>query len=393
MIRASFEEAGFETVPFGAPCDICVIHGCVVTARAEEDSTRLVRSIKRRCPNAFVVLAGCAAELRKDGKTDADLLANQADKFNLPALLAPDRSQKEIPAQNVMTPRFSTKRAIVKIQDGCDFRCSYCIVPGVRGKSRSRPGTEIIEEITRLTLCGFPEIVLTGVNIGCYDQDGLRLAQLLEKVEAIPGLKRFRISSLEPATAEREVIDFMASSKKMCSHLHLPLQNGSNRILQAMGRRYTAEKYCATVEYARSRLGLFGLGTDLIVGFPGETNDDFMENERLIKQLPFTQLHVFGYSPRPGTPAALMDAAVPKKEKEKRVARLIELGLEKRKTFAQAFIGKQPCFVVEKATNGWAEGWTGEYLRARVRSNDLKPRQIVSFLCERVEDDVLLGKI
>ena len=436
-IRASFEEAGFETVPFGAPCDICVIHGCVVTSKAEEDSARLVRSIKRRYPNTFVVLAGCAAELAAKNKgttsfchsreggnpvsdildsrlhgndklvntpdkqskcdistresADADYLAGQSEKFNLPDILSPAGLSQRTEARNLAPPRFNTKRAIVKIQDGCDFRCSYCIVPGVRGQSRSRPAAEIIEEITRLALCGFPETVLTGANIGCYNEGGLGLAQLLEKVEAIPSLKRFRISSLEISTNERGVIDFMASSHKMCRSLHLPLQSGSNRILKAMGRRYTAEKYCAIVEYAQKRLGGFGLGTDIIVGFPGETEDDFKETEQLVRQLPFTKLHVFGYSPRPGTPAASMPEQLTGSARDARVALLIELGLEKRKTFAQILTGKRLCLVVEKVKDGWAEGWTGEYMWARVRSNHLKPKQTAEFACEDAEGDILIG--
>lgn len=458
VIRASFEEAGFATVNFGDACDVCVINGCVVTSKAEEDSLRLVRSIKHRHPGVCVVLAGCAAELlgmaatpfshsRANGNPSAAggpdsrlplpaMLAGQKEKFNLPEILGMRfQTAEKRPAMTI--PLFNTQRAIVRIQDGCDCQCAYCIVPRVRGPGRSRPSAEIIEEITRLTLCGFPEIVLTGANIGCYANGQCKLPQLLEQIEAIKSLQRFRISSLEisnvgssfpachalrvvrsgiqekerwiPASAGmthrrrngyggqadiiEEVIDFMASSKKICRFLHLPLQSGSDSILKAMGRPYTAGQFAAVVQYAREKLGVFGLGTDIIVGFPGETEEDFMETERLAGKLPFSKLHVFSYSPRPGTPACSMPGKISAKDKDLRSTRLIELGRRKRNEFAQSLTGKCLCFVVEKVKDGWAEGWTGEYLRARVHGPELKPKQIVEFLGESTADDVLLGKI
>jgi threonylcarbamoyladenosine tRNA methylthiotransferase MtaB len=447
-IRASFEEAGYKTVPFGEPCDICVIHGCVVTSKAEEDSLRLARSIKRRHPNAFVVLAGCAAEFLKNGEhtipEQIDHLAGQHEKFQLPDILSPQFLASERRMRNIaprLMPAFSTKRAIVKIQDGCDCRCAYCIVPFVRGGSRSRPAGEIIDEITRLTLNGFTEIVITGANIGYYADDVCTLPQLLEKIEAIDSLQRFRISSVEIADTEEirrrgedppppkgygglaaspylshqsltgrvrasllrrnfdipiihEIIDFMASSKKMCRFLHLPLQSGSDRILKAMGRPYTAEQYSAIVEYACKKIGLLGLGTDIIVGFPGETEDDFHATEQVIRQLPFSNLHVFSYSPRPGTAAYSMSDQVSGQDKEKRARALINLGHRKRLVFAKQFIGRPASLLVEKLKpDNWAEGWTGEYLWARVRAEHLKLRQIVKFTCERVEDDTLVGTL
>jgi threonylcarbamoyladenosine tRNA methylthiotransferase MtaB len=395
LIRASFEEAGFKTGRFGEPCDVCVIHGCVVTAKAEEDGLRLARSIKRRYPDAFIVLAGCAAELLKNetraGPEQINYLAGQNEKFNLPEIFRTRfPAVEKMPA--ALMPRFNTQRAIVKIQDGCDARCAYCIVPHVRGAARSRPSAEIIEEISRLTLCGFPEVILTGANIGGYAEGAGRLPQLLEKIEAVKSLQRFRISSLEISTVGssfpiksgiqsasggwiptsvgmtdtvREVIDFMASSKKMCFFLHLPMQSGSDKILKAMGRPYTAGKFSAVVQYAREKLGQIGLGTDIIVGFPGENADDFEATVEIAEKLPFNKLHVFSYSPRPGTPAALMPAQVSLQDKATRSLRLIELGRRKRNDFARSLIGKQVSVLVEKVMpDGWAEGWTAEYAPA-----------------------------
>lgn len=396
IMRSAFEAAGYKTVPFGAPCDIGVIHGCVVTAKAEEDSRRLIRSIKRRYPNAFTVLAGCAAEYcQGNAPPSADYLAGQSEKYYLPHILAPDRLKSESKTCNIAPPpSFSAKRAIVKIQDGCDCRCAYCIVPQVRGASRSRPAAEIIAEITKLTLAGFTEIILTGANLGGYADGAGRLPQLLEKVEAIESLPRFRISSLEISNMEREMIDFLAGSKKMCFSLHLPLQSGSNRILKAMGRPYTAEEYCALIESARQQLGLFGLGTDIIVGFPGETEADFQATAQIVNQLPFSKLHVFRYSPRPGTAAAAMPESVSGKDQARRAAGLLELGRRKRNEFAKQFIGKKVSVLVEQIKpDGWAAGWTGEYLWARVRTTALKLKQIVPLTGARVEDDRLVGTL
>jgi threonylcarbamoyladenosine tRNA methylthiotransferase MtaB len=395
VMRSVFEEAGFEAGRFGKPCDICVIHGCAVTARAMEDSLRLARSVKGRYPGAFVILAGCAAEYLKNEAKPApaqiNYLAGQKDKFNLPEICGARFISAETKPAGLL-PRFDTQRAIVKIQDGCDFRCAYCIVPLVRGKARSRPAAEIIEEISRLTMCGYPEIVLTGANIGCYQDGALRLPRLLEKIEAISGLRRFRISSMEIATVEKDVIDFMASSRKMCRFLHLPMQSGSDAILKAMGRPYTAGQFSGVVRYALEKLGQVGLGTDVIVGFPGETGDDFTATETIIRQLPFSKLHVFSYSPRPGTTAFSMPDQVPAKEKASRSARLTALGLEKRNAFAQSLAGKRASMVVEKVTpEGLAEGWTGEYMRARVRGTGFRPKQIVDFVCSGAQEDILLG--
>ncbi|MFA7158376.1 MAG: MiaB/RimO family radical SAM methylthiotransferase [Kiritimatiellia bacterium] len=392
VIRASFEEAGFETVRFGNPCDICVIHGCAVTARAQEDSLRLARSVKVRLPDAFVILAGCAAEYLAKAKEFSyiNLLAGQDDKFKLPAILGRRFCSAGNPPGPIL-PVFDRQRAIVRIQDGCDFRCAYCIVPALRGPGKSRPQGEILDEIARLVLCGYPEIILTGANIGCYADGRDRLPQLLEKIEAIPALRRFRISSLEIGPAAPDVIDFMAGSKKMCRFLHLPLQSGSDRILKAMGRPYNALAFAGLVRRASDKIGTLGLGTDIIAGFPGESADDFRATVRLVEELPFSRLHVFSFSPRPGTAACVMPGQVPGNEREARALRLIELGREKGACFARALAGKRFSLVVEKCGSGLAEGWTGEYVRARIRGRGFQLKQIVEFTAESAQGDILLG--
>ena len=393
-MRAGFEAAGCRTRPFGEACDICIIHGCTVTAKAEKNSRRLARSIKRRHPKTFVIIAGCVAEIggEKIRRGGADLIANQTDKFILPTLLTRHGFQFT-PRSESLPPRFDTIRAIVKIQDGCDFRCAYCIVPDARGQSRSRPSGEILEEIRRLiNESGVREIVLTGANIGCYDDHGTSLVALLEQVETQTSVERLRLSSIELTTAECPIIDFMASSATLCRFLHLPLQSGSDAVLTAMGRRYTTRQYRQAVDYAVRKLGRVGLGTDILTGLPGENAAAFTATEQCIESLPFSNLHVFAYSPRPGTPAARMNGQIAASEKKRRLARLIELGYRKRMEFVRQWIGREVSVLIEAVdADGWGTGWTGEYLPAQVHGRNLRPNTIIRFKPETVSGKSLIG--
>ncbi|MCX6994056.1 MAG: MiaB/RimO family radical SAM methylthiotransferase, partial [Kiritimatiellaeota bacterium] len=412
-LRAAFQAAGYRVVPFGAACKVCVIHGCAVTAKAEQNSARLARSARRQT-GAFVVLAGCPVS--GGGRTfrvpdAADLLVGQADKFRLPALLAehgfpsvvsglPRAASGTTPA----LPLFDTTRAIVKIQDGCDFHCAYCVVPRARGPAWSRPFEEIVEEINGLVHAGYREIVLTGANIGCYEDHGRKLACLLSRIETVPALERIRLSSIEVSTVEREVIDCMAASRKLCRCLHLPMQSGSDPVLRAMRRKYAIREYGAVVAYAVSRVEGIGIGTDVLVGFPGECAADFDATEAMIAQGPFSNVHVFAYSLRPGTPAALMNGQVPDSEKRRRVAKLLALAREKRMAFARRWVGREVAVLVEAVNAaGVATGWTGEYLPARILPPSVKAggglpartvptrNRIIRFVPRSVEDDTLIG--
>ena len=403
MLRAAFESAGYTVVPFGTVCDVCVIHGCTVTANAERDSVRLVRSAKRVNPGAFVVIAGCVAEIEGDmlrASCGADLAAGQRDKFNLPAILSrygfcPEPVQaRRLPREDALRvlPRFDTTRAFVKIQDGCDFRCAYCIVPDVRGRPKSRPFNEILKEIDGLGDLGYREVVLTGANIGCYDHNGKKLVDLLERIESFSSIERVRVSSIEISTVERAVIEFMADSKKLCRFLHLPLQSGDDAVLKKMGRHYNTRQFRELIDYAENKVGAIGFGTDALVGFPGEDTRAFTATEQLIASMPISNLHVFTYSMRKGTKACAMRPHVPHVEKKARAVRLIELGRAKRENFAKQWIGKEVSALVESIdASGCGTGWTGEYLRARITGDKLQPNQIVRFVPDKVEGDMLLG--
>lgn len=393
-----FASAGYRVTPFGEPADVVVIHGCTVTARAEKDSFRLARAARRAQPAAFIVLCGCVVEAGGDqvrGVSGADLVVGQAEKFNLPdRLIACGFKPRAAGQPGAGLPQFETTRAIVKIQDGCDFRCAYCIVPRARGPGRSRPPAEIVDEITRLAENGYREMVLTGANIGCYTWEGKTLVDLLGRLESLALPIRLRLSSIEITTVAKAVVDFMAQSQILCRFLHLPLQSGDDRILRAMGRHYTTAQFRKQVDYAVDKLGWLGLGTDVLTGFPGEDVAAAAATEAFLREMSFNNLHVFRYSRRPGTPAAAMPGQVPATEQQKRAASLLALGREQRQAFARQWVGREVAVLIEALEpDGGGRGWTGEYLPARIHGPQLAVNNLVRFVPQAAAGDVLVGRM
>lgn len=389
QMAASFRSAGWKIVPFGDPCDACVIHTCAVTVNAERDCLRLARSVKRMNRNTTVILAGCAAEVEGEQllkKCGADMIAGQRAKFHLPRLLqSPPGSRNSLQE----LPLFNSTRALIRVQDGCDFCCSYCIVPAARGRPVSRPFKEIVDEARALAGQGFKEVILTGANLGCYSDGTLKITSLLERLEKIPGISRIRLSSIEISTVEREIINYMAGSGKLCRSIHIPLQSGDNNILRLMGRHYTAEQYRNLIDYAVARIPLLGLGTDIITGFPGETEEAFNNTKQLIIDFPFSNLHVFTYSRRPGTKAASMPGQVNRGEGKQRSKELIEIGREKKKAFASHFLGRKVSVLVETVKNNTGHGWTEEYIEACVSQPALTSNEIIDFIPSSCLDGIL----
>jgi threonylcarbamoyladenosine tRNA methylthiotransferase MtaB len=381
------ELAGHHMVPFGEPADVCVVHTCAVTSKADQDCVRIARVLKKSFPDMFVVLAGCGVEVdaqRLKKESGADLVLGQKEKFNLPALLSGAGGERKTPndssAQNL--PSFETTRALIKVQDGCDFCCAYCIVPLARGKPKSRAAQEIVDEVKALADAGYLEVVLTGANLGCYKDGSHGLVDLIAKVEAVDGIARIRLSSIELSTVERDLVDYMAASRKLCHHIHLPLQSGDDRVLASMGRRYTVMQYREFVEYAIGKLPFLGIGTDILVGFPTEDESAFQNTVSVAQELPFSNLHVFAYSKRDGTRAGTIPHQVPQTEKHRRSRSLMKLGDEKKTAFAKKFIGKEVSVLVEKGrmTRGSGRGWTSEYVQASVSIPGLRANRIVTFI-------------
>ncbi len=392
-MTACFTQTGYETVPFGGPSDITVIHGCAITGKAEHSTLYAARQAKRIHPDTLVILTGCPAEtigMALRGNTSVDLIVSQSEKFTIPTLLHqlhPDRYPAPSPQANPQVmPQFETQRALIKVQDGCDFHCAYCIVPTARGNPISRPLAQVQDEIKRVVEAGFSEIILTGANLGRYQDGPHHLVDLIQVTETIAGLKRIRLSSIEITTTERAIIDHMAVSQKLCHFLHIPLQSGDDHTLAAMGRRYNSTTYRQAIDYAVSRIPDVGLGTDIIVGFPGETDEAFNHTVTLVRDLPFSNLHIFPYSRRSGTRADTMPGQLPESIKKERLQILSAIGDEKRQCYAESFIGKTVQILIEKVdAAGNGHGWTGQYLQTCLKGQGLQPRQIVLACVTRAE--------
>ena len=398
-MAGGFAALGFDVVPEdSADADIHVLHSCAITHAAEMESLRLVRHARRELgPAAFLVAAGCSVELpgaeARFREAGADLVVRQIDKPRLAQLVAERlRSSPAIPTCAaaplgapsptiptcaeapsrgcaVPAPLFPTTRAFLKVQDGCAFRCSYCIVPDTRGAPRSLPFATVLEEARALWSRNFREIVLTGVNIACYRSGGRSLRDLAAAILALPERAggRLRLASVEPATAERELLELAAAKSGLCRFFHFPLQSGDDGVLRAMRRHYTAAEYEAVLDRAIELMPDACLGADVITGFPGEDDAAFENTRRLLERHPFGNLHVFPYSERPGTPAASMPGAVPVEVRRERTRELVRLADEKRAAFAARFVGREVEVLVERILpDGTGVGWTGEYVETRI---------------------------
>lgn len=397
-IAADLQAAGFSLCAPSEPADAYVINTCTVTGRADAACRRAARSLRRARPGALIALAGCAVQTSDPARllasTGADIAVGHAGKPTLArrmaeALGALPRGAR-IPDPG--PPVFRTARALLKVQDGCGFMCSYCAVPLARGKPSGRPMEESLSEARLLALAGHREIVVTGANLGCYSDGQRGLVDLLSAMEAMPELARMRLSSIECSTVEREIVSFMAGSAKLCRHIHLPLQSGDDAILRAMNRRYSVAEYTALVSWAVDRVPALGIGTDVITGFPGEDDASFGRTLDAVRALPFSNVHVFPFSPRPGTPAASMPGQVPERVRKQRAAAIEEAASARRTAFAAQFTGRRVRVLVERVDRGGlAAGWSGEYMETRLPAAGVRRGDIVDVAVSSTEGDILHG--
>jgi threonylcarbamoyladenosine tRNA methylthiotransferase MtaB len=358
LMADAFRADGYEAVPFTAEADVYVVNTCTVTARADADSRRLVRQAVRRNPLAFVVATGCYAQANPAallGIEGVDLVLGNAEKADVLRYLRdfawgslPRAAVGDIGAlrtfQAAAAPTAPDRtRPFLKVQDGCDFACTFCIIPAVRGPNRSLPPDGAVAEARRLAAAGHAEVVLTGINLGTYGRDltpRVRLSDLVARLLAETDLARLRLSSLHPHEVRGDLIALMAESGRLCRHLHLALQSGDDGILRAMARSYRARHFRQTVRTAVEAVPGVAIGADVIVGFPGETEAAFENTVALLSELPVAYLHVFTYSRRAGTRAAVMPDQVPPDVKARRNAVLRALGEEKSLAFRQRAAGE-----------------------------------------------------
>ena len=401
LIGRSFEEKGYTLVPFEEPAELCVINTCSVTESAEAKCRNLVRSLLRRSPQTFVALTGCYAQIGVEKLKQIrglDLIAGNEFKMKIANYI----SSTEKLAEPVVfhTPKMSTgeftldsigdfterTRANIKVQDGCNFFCSFCIIPYTRGRERSRKFEDIVREARHLAERGYKEVVLTGVNMGRYENEGKRLVDVLRSLEEVEGIARIRLASVEPTTIDDEFIAAMGSSEKICRHLHLPIQSGDDRILKEMRRRYTVAEYSRFVEKIASELPGVGIGTDVITGFPGEGEEEFSTTRRTVVSLPFTYLHVFSYSPRPGTRATALARRVHPNLIKERTTTMREISVRLKEQFARNHVGKVVSVLFEqREEEGWFSGLADNYMKVGVMTrqdlaNQLLPVEITDTL-------------
>lgn len=363
-----FEDAGYKRLPFGTETDVAIVYSCTVTQKAENECMKTLRHLRLIQPRTHIVLAGCATETcdRAQLRDVVDLFVGREQKEELVRLVSAS-CHSPVRSLPKALPRPSTQRATLKIQDGCGFRCSYCIVPHTRGEPRSRSWLKCLEEAKAYCDAGFQEVVITGCNTACYTDSGRDLVDLLKAVLALPGLGRVRIGSIEPGTVEQGMVNLMAEDRRICRFLHLPIQSGCDAILQRMRRRYTLSAMRKVLDDAFTRIPDLAVGTDLIAGFPGESLTDFEQTCQLIRDYPFANVHVFPYSERPGTPAAEMEEQVPVVERKRRAKTLITLAKSQRTDYMRRFLGKEVTFLVERVDRtGRGCGWSGEYLPCAV---------------------------
>jgi threonylcarbamoyladenosine tRNA methylthiotransferase MtaB len=418
QIREQLEGVGYRTVGCDDGADVFVINSCTVTGKTDRDARRLARRAKRLNPQSFVVMTGCYAQRSADdlaGLPEIDLVVGHEGKQQLAALVArhgtvtaEHRGERPSPAR-IIDEFSGHTRCFVKAQEGCDASCTYCVIPQARGPSRSVPPADVVAQAQRLGRNGHPELVLVGTHLGKYGHDlgqGLGLSDLVRSLCGLPEVQRVRLSSIEPCEVTMPLLAMVAAGGqalsqghppgfgKVCRHLHIPLQSGCDSVLERMNRPYSASFYSGLVTRAARQQPLTCIGTDVIVGFPGETDAEFETTVALVEQLPLAYVHVFTYSPRPGTPAADMPYQVKPETKHQRSEVLRRLSVRKRQAFAQTMLGSQLEVVLQQRVGpGKLRGVTDNYLEFTVGGPAEPPRHLV--LCEvtGARDGQLLGDL
>ena len=386
-LARKFVAAGYERVPFEMKADVYVINTCSVTDNADKKFKSLARQTRQRNPNAYLIAVGCYAQLQPEelAKEDSvDLVLGAKEKFDIISYLTdlsrPEQTQVHacsIEETDTYVGSYAIgerTRAFLKVQDGCDYKCTYCTIPQARGISRSDTLENIISQAKEIVRQDIKEIVLTGVNIGDYgkgefgnkkhEHTFLELVQALDEVE---GIDRFRISSIEPNLLSEELINFVTASKRFAPHFHIPLQSGNNEILGQMRRRYQRELYVDRVNQIKRLMPDACIGVDVIVGFPGESDQHFLDTYSFLVDLPVSYLHVFSYSERPNTPAASMQNQVPKAVRQKRSKMLRGLSAKKRHAFYESQLQKTKTILFEAENKeGYIQGFTENYVKVRM---------------------------
>jgi len=389
MIAKQFQEDGLSLVSIDQFADIYVLNTCSVTENANIKCNRLVKKLKRINPNAFIVITGCYAQLKSDElskNNDIDLVVGSESKLNIPEIIKKEMNSKLVTSKFDSIESFSLSyssgdrvRSFIKVQDGCDYNCTFCTIPLARGKSRSSKISEIVDVVNSLDRQGYKEVVLSGINLGDFgngsNQNCFQLFQEIEKSTSIP---RIRISSIEPNLLSDNIINLIASSKRFMPHFHIPLQSGSDRILKLMKRKYNVRFYSNKINKIKSIIPNASIGVDVIVGFPTETDDEFNETYNLLSDLEVSYLHVFTYSERENTIAINLKPKVAQEVRNIRSKKLRALSEYLKSQFIIKNMNTNHTILVEGVHDNVLHGYTENYIKFHVNSNRMKINDLVN---------------
>jgi len=405
-IENSFKQGGYDVVGFDQPSDIVVINTCTVTEGGDADTRHLVHKVSRRNPQARIALVGCQAQIQKErlaSLPNVRWIVGNARKMDLVAVFNefPESHQAQVVTPVIGREPFSLPvpsidfdhtRANIKIQDGCDFFCSFCEIPYARGRARSRIFEDILTESRALVAAGHKELILTGINIGTYAYADKTLKDVINALNALEGLERIRISSIEPTTISKDIFE-KRQEGKLCRYLHIPLQSGDDEILGEMKRKYTVAAFSDFVRAVAATVPQICIGTDVIVGFPGETQTHFDRTVDTLRELPIHYFHVFSYSPRHMAKSRLLETMPPQVIAE-RSQILRELSLRKRRVFHESLLGTTQRVLFEHPKgDGWQNGLTDNYVRVKVKSERNLFNQMLPVLLQAIEGPCVLGEL
>lgn len=408
-----FKDAGYETTPFNSAADVYVINTCSVTDHADRKCRKVVKEALKHSPNAYITIVGCYAQLKPKEISEipgVDMVLGAAEKFNILEHINDLTKNEKAVVHNAPideTHQFVSAfsigdrtRTFLKVQDGCDYSCTFCTIPLARGASRSGKIEDIVKQAKEIAASGVKEIVLTGVNIGDFGvRDGKRQDRFVDLVKAldeVEGIDRIRISSIEPNLLTNEIIEFVAESKRFVPHFHMPLQSGNNQVLAKMRRRYKRELYAERVAKIKSLMPNCCIGVDVIVGFPGETREDFIDTYNFLNDMDISYLHVFTYSERENTIAAQMEGAVPGAQRSDRSKMLHILSEKKRRAFYESQLGAEDLVLFEgDIKDGYMHGFSKNYVKVRTEYDPLLVNEVVpvKFLSISESGDVDIEEI
>lgn len=374
FMKEALVKNGFSFCNLNEKCDILILNTCTVTDTSDKKSLKEVRRLKRENPNAILVVCGCSVQNDKTKYDDLgiNILMGNINKSNIVSIIEKYLDDKtpveyvaktrDLPFENMEVDISDHTRAYIKIEDGCDNFCSYCVIPFVRGKKRSKDFSLVLKEVQHLANNGYKEIVLTGIDTGGYESNGKDLTDLIHEMSKINGIERIRQSSIEITQINEKFINELKNNKKICDHIHIPLQSGSDSILKLMNRKYDLKYFFDKIDMIRSVRPDISITTDVIVGFPGETEEMFLETMETCKKINFSKIHAFPYSERKGTKASMMDGKVPESVKHERVKKLLELSDSLEKSYYDKFKGKKLDVLIEEVSEFGSKGHTSNYL-------------------------------